>query len=194
MVASQTVLWELSKKVHNYSGFYADLLSAIFQLWLAYCAYRNVKQLAPKWCDDHNLSFIEAYVAEGKPEIKSPAQIKAWMKREQRQRDVGLALRTIRQDNKKNSILRVIALDSDDIHQILETQEEIVPRMVGSNLCCQQQCIGTPPLPLLFVNDFGYLANTPAALTVIDGTYEPPAGTDPYMVELLSCLKMPAKI
>ena len=45
-----------------------------------------------------------------------------------------------------------------------------------------------------FLNDFGYLADTPAALSVIEGTYVPPAGTDPYLVELLSCLEMPPSI
>ena len=40
------------------------------------------------------------------------------------------------------------------------------------------------------MEDFGYLADTPAALAVIDGSYEPPAGTDQYMVELLSCMAM----
>ena len=37
---------------------------------------------------------------------------------------------------------------------------------------------------------FLYLADTPAALAVIEGTCEAPTGTDPYMVELLSCMKM----
>ena len=41
-----------------------------------------------------------------------------------------------------------------------------------------------------FLDDFGYLADTPAALVVIEGTYVPPIGTDPYLAELLSCLAM----
>jgi len=36
-----------------------------------------------------------------------------------------------------------------------------------------------------FTDDFNYLADTPAARAVIDGTYNPPPGMDPYLVELL---------
>ena len=42
-----------------------------------------------------------------------------------------------------------------------------------------------------FPDAFGYLADTPAALAVIEGTYVPPTGTDSYLAELLSCLEMP---
>ena len=41
-----------------------------------------------------------------------------------------------------------------------------------------------------FLDDFGYLADTPAALSVIESTYVPPTGTDPYLAELLSYLAM----
>ena len=71
---------------------------------------------------------------------------------------------------------------------MLETQEEMVPAMAASTLARQQHCQGTPSLMPSFLDDFGYLADTPAALSVIDGTYVPPVGTDPYLVELLSCL------
>ena len=67
----------------------------------------------------------------------------------------------------------------------------MVPAMAASNLSRQQQCSGTPSMAPSFLADFGYLADTPAALAVIDGTYEPAAGTDPCMVELLACMKMP---
>ena len=42
----------------------------------------------------------------------------------------------------------------------------------------------------LFVEEFGYLGDTDAALEVIKGTYVPlPPGMDPYLVELLDkCL------
>ena len=46
-----------------------------------------------------------------------------------------------------------------------------------------------------FLEDFGYFADTPSALAVIEGTYyESPAGTDPYLIELLSCTEMPPLI
>ena len=66
--------------------------------------------------------------------------------------------------------------------------------MAPSNLNRQHQCQGTPPLMPSFLDDFGYLADTLAALSVIDGTYVAPAGANPYLVELLSCLSMPYSI
>ena len=50
--------------------------------------------------------------------------------------------------------------------------------------------MGTPSLMSSFLDDFDYLANIPAAISVIEGTYVAPVGTDPYLVELLSCLAM----
>ena len=73
---------------------------------------------------------------------------------------------------------------------MLETQEEMVPAMTASNLARQQECEGTPSMMPSFLQDFGYLAATPAALAVIEGTYEAPAGTELYMVELLSYMEM----
>ena len=70
----------------------------------------------------------------------------------------------------------------------------MVPAMAESSLQRQLQCQGTPSMMSSFLDDFGYLANTPAALSVIEGTYALPVGTDPYLVELLSCLKIPPSI
>ena len=77
---------------------------------------------------------------------------------------------------------------------MLETQEERVPAMAASNLDRQQQCVGTPSMMPSYWEDFWYLADTSADLAVIEGTYEPPAGTDPYLVELLSCMEMPPSL
>ena len=73
------------------------------------------------------------------------------MKREQYQRDLGLASRTIRQSTNKYLVLKAIAPDEDGTDQILETQEEMVPAMAQSNLSRQQQCLETLlfRLPLL---------------------------------------------
>ena len=157
-----------------YSSLYADLTSAVLQLKLAYKAYRKAKLQAPDWRDEHNQSLIEAYIAEGKTQNKTAAQIKARMKREQQQRDLGLASRTIRGAINKNAVLKVIAQDDEGVKRVLETQEEMVPAMAASNLARQQQCVGTPSMVPSFLADFGYLADTPAALAVIDGSYDPP--------------------
>ena len=133
-------------------------------------------------------------IAEGKPHNKASAQIKARMKREQQQRDLRLASRTIRGAINKNAVLKAIATDDDGAEHVLETQDEMVSAMAESNLRRQQQCQGTPSMIPSFHDEFGYLADAPAALSVIEGTYVPPAGTNPYLVELLSCLDLTLSI
>ena len=86
--------------------------------------------------------------------------------------------------------MKVIAPDADGVDQVLESQEEMVPAMAASNLAWQQQCMGTLSMTPSFVQNVEYLVDTPADLAVIEGTYKAPAGTDPYMVELLSCMEM----
>ena len=73
-------------------------------------------------------------ITEGKPHNKTSAQIKARMKREQQQRDLGLASRTIRGAINKNAVLKAIAIDDDGTEHVLETQEEMVPAMAEFNL------------------------------------------------------------
>ena len=55
------------------------------------------------------------------------------MKREQLQRDLGLASRTIRGATNKNAVLKAIAPDAEGVDQVLETQEEMVPAMVAGS-------------------------------------------------------------
>jgi len=83
VATSRTTLKRLATKLWLYQGYYATLPSAVAHLKLAYSAYRKAKLLAPYWRDEHNISLIEALVAEGKPQNKDAAQITARMKKEQ---------------------------------------------------------------------------------------------------------------
>ena len=66
--------------------------------------------------------------------------------------------------------------------------------MGASNLSRQQQCLGTPSMTPPFTTDFGYLAATPATKEVIAGSYTPPPDMDPFLVELLDAMSMPAAL
>ena len=113
------------------------------------------------------------------------------MKREQHQRILGIAARTIRQKIDKHSVLKAIAPDATGVDVLLETQAEMVAAMTTSNHSRQQKYIGTPSMSPSFIADFGYLSEKPAALSVITGTYLPLFGTDSYLVEFFECLQMP---
>jgi len=73
VATSRTTLKRLATKLRLYQDYYATLPSAVAHLKLAYSAYRKAKLLAPDWRDEHNLSLIEALVAEGKPQNKDVA-------------------------------------------------------------------------------------------------------------------------
>jgi hypothetical protein len=67
--------------------------------------------------------------------------------------------------------------------------------------CCQQensqhfsQTTLTPFMISPLVDIFGYLAQGPATYSVIDGSFVPPPGTNPYAVKLLSELNMDAAV
>ena len=70
----------------------------------------------------------------------------------------------------------------------------MVAAMTISNRVRQQQCLGTPSMIAPFINNFGYLANTAAAKAVINGTYVCPPDMDPYLVEFIETLPMPASV
>ena len=191
---SHTVLKRLACKLSLYKGEHSDLSSAILHLKQAYKQYRAVKRLAPSWRDSFNQGLVDALLAEGKPHNQNASQIRARMRRERLQRELGLAARSIRGRVNKSAVLRAIAVGHDGVEQVLESQSTMVPAMAESNVRRQQQCIGTPSMTSSFIADFGYLGTAHASAQVLDGTYIPPPATDKYLSEFLSCLKVPDSI
>ena len=123
MDTGQTKLRRLSRKLGMYSALYTDLPLAVLHLKLAYKSYREAKLQAPDWRNDHNQSLIDAYyIAEGKQQNKTATQIKARMKIEQQQSDLGLASKTNRGATTKNDILKAIAKDEDTSSTIYNTR------------------------------------------------------------------------
>ena len=98
------------------------------------------------------------------------------MKREKTAIELGKAARAIRQRDNKNAVLKAVATNAEGVDEELDSQATMVPAMAASNRERQQQCLGTPPTEPAFVADFGYLADTAAALEVINGTYVAPDG------------------
>ena len=57
--------------------------------------------------------------------------------------------------------------------------------MAASNLARQQMCVDTPFMTMSLLDDLGYLADTPAAAAIINGTYAIPEGTNKYAAEFI---------
>jgi len=116
------------------------------------------------------------------------------MKRERLAHQLGRGSHQITGKGSKQGILKAKLTDSDGSIVEHHTQAEMIDAMRASNLSRQQQCLGTPSMSAPFTDDFGYLADTPAARDVISGSYNPSPQMDPYLVELLNVMAMPASI
>lgn len=145
---------------------------------------------APAWREEYNFGLISALLLKGKPGNSSAIAIWARTKREQQAVKLGWGSKRITGKRDKHSIFKTESTLADGSILELHTHAEMVEDMGASNLLRQQQCLGTPSMSSPFTDDFGYLADTPTAREVIDGSYTPPSGMDPYLVELLVATEM----
>jgi hypothetical protein len=84
-------------------------------------------------------------------------------------------------------VMKLHNVDNDGTIMELHTKDEIEEAFFEENnggYFSQSEL--TPPMQHPLLQDFGYLADTTAAKAVLNGTYEPPAGTDPYAIKILA--------
>jgi hypothetical protein len=74
------------------------------------------------------------------------------------------------------------------------TKDAIEDACIRENSSRLFQSSTTPFMISPLVDDFGYLADTPAAAQVLNGTYQPPDGTDYYARLLLDQLYIPWEV
>ena len=191
---SRKALKRLARRLHIYKGYHVGLEYAGLKLQEAYQNYYAARKNAPAWRDEHNQSLVDALVAEGKAGNSSAEQIRARMKREKNAIELGKAARAIRQRDNKHAVLKAVVTNAEGVDEELDSQDTMVQAMAESNRERQQKCLGTPSMEPLFVEDFGYLADTAAAIEVINGTYVAPEGMNAYLIELLDTMKMPDSI
>jgi hypothetical protein len=90
-----------------------------------------------------------------------------------------------------NQKFKTSGLSHIDIPQADGSVHTCVTKLAIENGCIDEtwlkysQTNQTPPMTQPLQQDLGYLASTPQAQQILDGTYEPPPGTDPYAVKLL---------
>ena len=191
---SRIKLKRLAKKIGNWSGPPVDLVTAVDKLKEAYSEYYTNRKNAVLWRNEHNQHLVEALLAEGLPGNSCAKAITNRMIREQQQRAQGAAAKAIRQRNNRKPVTMAIATDENGNEVICDTQETMVKAMAASNLARQQMCVDTPFMTMPLLGDLGYLADTPAAAEIINGTYEVPEGTNKYAAEFIAELQMPAAI
>jgi len=127
-----------------------DLAECDRHLTDAFRAYFYVKKnCAWEWHVHHNQSLVEAL--EAKWDKGSAAAIRARMKREKKQREMGRAARRIRQRNNKVGILKAMTTNNEGMRIWIYEEAELLEAMAESNRNRQDQCRPTPFLqePLL---------------------------------------------
>jgi hypothetical protein len=104
--------------------------------------------------------------------------------------------RTIRKRNIKEPVLKGVALCKETgLQKVVDTRESLVQAVAESNLRRQTQTEFTPFRSSPLLEDFGYCGkNYKNIQSVLDGTYNPPPGTDPYAIEFIRELEMPETI
>ena len=193
VLTSRTAIKRLSKKIGEYSGFYLSTSEAIVKLKESIRAYKEAKKEAYKLRVGFNETLIQAVA---KDEDKDPKMVRKRMDREKHQKDQGRVARTIRKRNIKEPVLKGVALCQETgLQKVVDTQDSLVQAVAESNLRRQKQTETTPFRTAPLRDEFGYCAeNYENIQAVLDGTYNPPPGTDQYAKEFLRELQMPDAI
>jgi hypothetical protein len=111
----------------------------------------------------------------------------------EKQRQQGRRLATLKQSRKE----LVVKLHSttDGISTTWEEKDNLERVSVQENQQRFSQTAATPPMQQWILDLVGYAAEKPAANEILDGTFEIPPATDPYLVaRLLNALRMPDSV
>jgi hypothetical protein len=193
-LTSRTAIKRLSIKIGKYSGYYLSTAEAIVILKEAIRAYKAAKKEAFKMRVGFNNTLVQAVA---KDEDKDPKMVQKRMNREKQAKDQGRVARTIGKRDIKEPVLKGVALCKETgLQKVVDTQESLVQVVAESNYLRQQtQTEFTPFRSSPLLEDFGYCGeNYENIQSVLDGTYNPPPGTDPYAIEFIRELEMPETI
>ena len=141
------------RRLHTYKGCHVGIKLAGLKLQEAYQTYYKELEKAPAWRDEHNQSLIA-------PPKKSG--------------ELGKAALAARQRDNKNAVLMAVATKVESGDMELDSHAKVLPAMASSNLERQQEYISKPSMEPAFSPGFWILADTVAALEVINSTYVAP--------------------
>jgi hypothetical protein len=112
----------------------------------------------------------------------------------EKQRRQARNVKRMNQKMKSFGTSKIIAPNSSGSWVEFTSKEDIEAGCQQENSQRFSQTESTPFMTSPLIDIFGYLAQGPAADSVLDGSFVPPPGTDPYAVKLLAELKMAAAV
>ena len=183
-------LRRLRRKVGiEYTPMTADQISA--KLQLAYEELAIVKQEALSRRQTFAEQLIESYEQAGYP--NAAKIVEQLLKHERDRRDFAI-IRHLTGKAAKGSVSFVQERDDEGVLHDCRTKEAIEEACLRENDQRFRLASDTPMLQEPLISDFGPYGVTEAAQQVLDGTYVPPEGTDPYFTALLPYLKQTTEI
>ena len=118
----------------------------------------------------------------------SETELRSLIKRERTRKTWARISRAIGKE-RLAGLMIVEAPNEDGTWSEVTEKNEIEEACINENKRRFTQCHNTPFLQSPLIDDFGYLGVGEAAGRVLDGTYTPPPGSDPYACRLLKGLQ-----
>jgi hypothetical protein len=135
----------------------------------AYAAYKEARSQAVPWREEF-MATLAASRAEVKG-TKKEAELKQLQSIEQQKR-IARNIKRMQGKLHRNATLQITVNDRDR-KRVLTDQHEKEEACITKNLSRFLQSEGTPPMVEPLLSDLGYLADTPEAQAILDGTYDP---------------------
>ena len=156
----------------------------------AFTQYKKAKEDAEVWRDE----FMDA-LAASRAEVKGTTkenELKQLMTID-RQRTVARNIKRMQRKLQRNATIQIYVNDEDG-RRLVTDKNDIEDACIAENDSRFSQSEGTPPMIEPLLTDLGYLADTPEAAAILEGSYIPPPETDKYAILFLQELRMPENV
>jgi hypothetical protein len=186
---SKKKIYRQMKRLGIVDAFHINLLEAQLKRNQAQTEWLAAIKKSPDLRRDWLKSLSEARAAKNKTEPESELK---HLKQREKQREEARRRKTITgkgADKAKTTKLYYSELDPVTGEVVANVEcidkDSMDAACIKENKTRMTRALRSPFAKSPLLEDFGYLADTEAAQAVLDGTYDPPAGIDPYAKLLL---------
>ena len=156
----------------------------------AYISYKKAREDASAWRDEFLVGLASSRAdhngTDKETELKQLRTI-------EKQRTVSRNIKRMQGKLQRNATTQVFVNDQEG-RRLVTTKQAIEAACINENLERFTQSESTPFMQEPLLSALGFLADTPEADAILDGTYEPPPGTDRYAKLLIQELRMPENV
>ena len=156
----------------------------------AYRQYKKARQEATVWREEFmdDLATARASIkgTEKANELKQLLTI-------ERQRTIARNIKRMQGKLQRNATIQIYVNEPEG-RRLVTDKSDIEDACMQENDARFSQSEDTPPMTLPLLQDLGYLADTPEARAILEGTYNPPPETDYYAALFLKELRMPDNV